>query len=71
MELKQYHDLFNDAWKHFRRYAEQIPLSDQAWENEVNDKVALVDKYPGCHRMAVKLMTQIEDELEHLDRGEP
>ena len=68
MDLKQYHDLINDAWRFFRKYAEQIPLSDQAWVEEVNEKSALIDKHTGCRRLALKLMTQIEDELEQLDR---
>lgn len=68
MKTEMFFRLFTDAWRHFRKYAEQIPLTDLAWTEEVADKVALVDKHTGCRRLALKLMTQIEDELEQLDR---
>jgi hypothetical protein len=66
--MTQYYRLFVDAWRYFRRYAEQIPLSDPAWVEEIDEKAALIDKHTGCRRLALKLMTQIEDELEQLDR---
>lgn len=68
IDVKPYYTVLTDAWRFFRKYAEQIPLSDQAWVEEVNEKVALVDKHTSCRRLALKLMTQIEDELEQLDR---
>ena len=68
MNTDNYFKLMTDAWRFFRKYAEQIPLSDQAWVEEIDEKSALIDKHTGCRRLALKLMTQIEDELEQLDR---
>lgn len=68
IEINRYYEAITDAWRFFRKYAEQIPLSDQAWAEGVAEKVALVDKHTSCRRLALKLMTQIEDELEQLDR---
>lgn len=68
IDVKPYYTVLTDAWRFFRKYAEQIPLSDQAWVEEVNEKSALIDKHTGCRRLALKLMTQIEDELEQLDK---
>ena len=69
MNTEAYFQLLTDAWRHFRKYAEKIPLPDPVWTKEVNDKVALVDRYPGYQRLARKLATAIEDELEQLDRA--
>lgn len=68
IDVKPYYTVLTDAWRFFRKYAEQIPLSDQAWVEEIDEKAALIDKHTGCRRLALKLMTQIEDELEQLDR---
>ena len=68
MDLKAYHELINDAWRFFRKYAEMIPLPDNQWTTEVTEKLAFVEQHTGCRRLALKLMTAIEDELEHLDR---
>ena len=68
IEINRYYEVITDAWRHFRKYAEQIPLSDQVWVEEIDEKAALIDKHTGCRRLALKLMTQIEDELEQLDR---
>lgn len=69
IDVIPYYTVLTDAWRFFRKYAEQIPLSDQAWVEEIDEKAALIDKHTGCRRLALKLMTQIEDELEQLDRG--
>lgn len=68
MSTEMYFRLFTDTWRFFRRYAEQIPLSDQMWEAEISEKLTLVEKNAACRRLALKLMTLIEAELEQLDR---
>lgn len=66
--MTQYYRLFVDAWRYFRRYAERIPLTDQAWEAAVNELSGIVDRHNGIQRMTRKIMMAVMDELEHLDR---
>ncbi len=68
MDVKPYYTVLTDAWRFFRKYAEQIPLPDNQWTAEVTEKLAFVEQHTSCRRLALKLMTAIEDELEHLDR---
>ena len=68
MNTEAYFQLLTDAWRFFRKYAEQIPLSDSQWAAEVSEKLVFVEQHTSCRRLALKLMTAIEDELEHLDR---
>lgn len=67
MNTEAYFQLLTDAWRFFRKYAEQIPLQNSQWAAEVSEKLAFVEQHT-CRRLALKLMTAIEDELEHLDR---
>lgn len=66
---REYYELFTDVWKYFRRYAGQIPLSDQAWEKAVQELTDILDRHTDCQRLARKLLIAAEDELEHLDRA--
>lgn len=68
--IKECHSLWSDSWKHFRKYAEKIPLTDQEWTEEVDEKAELVKKYDtgNCKRIAHRIMILIEDELEQLDK---
>ena len=69
MAAREYYNLFTDAWKFFRKYAGQIPLSAEAWAAEVSEKESFIDQHAGCRRLARKFMSAIEDELEQLQRG--
>ena len=66
--MTQYYRLFVDAWRFFRRYAEQIPLSDPAWEAAIEELNSVLIRHDSIQRMARRMMSGVVDELEHLDR---
>lgn len=66
-DLKIMHAIINDVWKLFREYAQRIPMSHYDWRQEVQAATAFVDTHPKHNRLARKLMTAFEDELEQLD----
>lgn len=68
MDIKKYYETITDAWRFFRKYLEQIPMSEADWQAEINEKILFVESHPETERLARKLMTQFEDELEHLDK---
>ena len=68
MDLKAYHELTNDAWRYFRKYAEQIPMTDEAWSAAVEELNDIVIKHDSIQRMTRRTMMGVIDELEHLDR---
>lgn len=68
MDLKAYHELTNDAWRYFRKYAEQIPMDDNAWSDAVSELSDILTRHDEIKRMAHRMMAGIIDELEHLDR---
>lgn len=65
-DLREYYNTFTDAWRFFRKYAGKMPLTGEAWAEEVTEKAAIVNQHAGSRRFAVKLMTLIEDELEQI-----
>ncbi len=65
-DIKDYYSTFTDAWRFFRKYAGKIPMSGEAWAAEIEEKAAFIDQHAGCKRLARKLMTAVEDELEQL-----
>jgi len=69
MKIEEYYKTVTDAWRFFRKYLEQMPLSEEAWENEVQEKIAFVESHQKTGRFALHIMTAIENELEHLSRG--
>ena len=68
MNLKEAYNVFTDAWRYFRRYAEQIPMTDEVWSAAVEELSGIIKKHDGIQRITRKLMTAVIDELEHLDR---
>ena len=71
MDLKQYHTLWNDAWKFLKHYAEQQPLSDDKW-GEVCD---MVDRFAKTHddewaagKVAVMVFNLLEHEYKQMKR---
>lgn len=70
MDIRKYYETITDAWRFLRKYLEQMPMSEQAWCDEVAEKIAFVESHPETERLARKLMAAFENELEHLDREE-
>lgn len=68
MDIKKYYETVTGAWRFFRKYLEQIPMSEAVWQAEISEKILFVESYPEAERLARKLMTQFEDELEYLDK---
>lgn len=70
MKIEEYYKTVTDAWRFFRKYLEQMPLSEEAWINEVHDKIAFVESHQNTANFALHIMTVMEDELEYLVRRE-
>lgn len=69
MDIKKYYETVTDAWRFLRKYMEQIPMSEEKWQDEIAEKILFVESHPATERLARKLMASFEDELEHLDRS--
>lgn len=73
MDLKQYHTLWNDAWRFFKCYAEQLPLPDEKWE----DVIRMVEEYGKRHpeneyaarKIIITVFTLLEHEHKQLTGG--
>lgn len=68
VDLKQYHSLWNDTWKLFRKYCEAVPLSDAQWRSFVDESAALVEDHKEHDTLAIKLMIAISDEVDRIDK---
>lgn len=68
MDLKTYHTIWNESWKFFKTYAEQMPMDDAAWERAIMMLPEFVNRHPDHEYFARKMILVIEKELERLDK---
>lgn len=69
--LREYHEIFVDAWKFFKHYAQQIPLPEDLWSDELIPMTSkFVTRHPEHEAFARAMILVVEHELEERDREE-
>lgn len=69
MDLKAYHTIWNESWKYFKKYAEQIPMTEAAWDRAIRETCEFAEQYPEHEAFARALILAVEHELEVQDRA--
>ena len=69
MDLKTYHTIWNDSWRFFKTYAEQMPMSDATWNRAILMTDKFVREHPEHEAFARALILVIEHELEVQDKA--
>ncbi len=67
--LKQYHEIWNESWRYFRNYAEQLPLPEEKWEEAVKLIPIFVGRHPEHEEFARKVIIRVFGELERQDKA--
>jgi len=68
MDLKTYHTIWNESWKYFKTYAEQMPMDEAAWERAIRMTSEFVKQHPENEAFARAMILTVEHELEERDR---
>lgn len=68
MDLKTYHTIWNDSWRFFKTYSEQMPMSDATWNRAILMTDKFVREHPEHEAFARALILVIEHELEVQDK---
>lgn len=68
--LMEYHTIWSEAWRYFRTYAEQAPLTEDAWDRAVGMLPEFVKRHPEKEEFARKVALMVFQELERYDRAE-
>ena len=61
-ELKAVYNIFTDAWKLYKKYAD-VRSDDEYWENVVNETSALAKKYDNgrlCRDLILAVISELE-----------
>lgn len=69
MDLKTYHTIWNDSWRFFKTYAEQMPMNDATWNRAILMTDKFVREHPEHEAFARALILVIEHELEVQDKA--
>ena len=69
MDLKTYHTIWNDSWRFFKTYAEQMPMSNATWNRAILMTDKFVREHPEHEAFARALILVIEHELEVQDKA--
>lgn len=70
MDVKRYYKIYTDVWKFFRKYAEQLPLSDSQWNEACREMIDICEQYKGDMAKFVSgIMYQTMMELERCDKA--
>ena len=69
MDLKTYHTIWNDSWRFFKTYAEQMPMNDATWNRAILMTDKFVREHPEHEAFARSLILVIEHELEVQDKA--
>lgn len=69
MDLKTYHTIWNDSWRFFKTYAEQMPMTDATWNRAILMTDKFVREHPEHEAFARALILVIEHELEVQDKA--
>lgn len=67
-ELRQYNAIWNESWKYFKTYAEQMPMDDATWERAIMMLPEIVNRHPEHEEFARKMILTVEKELERQDK---
>lgn len=68
MDLKKYYSVWNDGWKFFRQYAEQLPQTDEGWNKLVTAVGEFSEKHGSTFpaiKMAALIYSALENEYKH------
>ena len=69
MNIKEHYEISATAWKYFRKYAEQLPLSDDQWNSACKEMIDICNQYgKDVAQFASGIMYQTMLELERLDK---
>ena len=66
--LKQYHELWTDAWKYLKNYAALVPMTEAKWEEAINILQIFVERHPDHEEFARKVIITVFRELERIDK---
>lgn len=69
MDLKTYHTIWNDSWRYFKTYAEQMPMDEAAWNRAILMTDKFVREHPEHEAFARAMILAIEHELEVQDKA--
>lgn len=69
MDLKTYHTIWNDSWRFFKTYAEQMPMNDATWNRAILMTDKFVREHPEHEAFSRALILVIEHELEVQDKA--
>lgn len=68
-ELREYNTIWNDSWRFFKTYAEQMPMDEAAWERAIRMTDKFVREHPEHEAFARAMILAIEHELEVQDKA--
>ena len=69
VDLKKYHGIINASWQFLKKYAEQLPLSDDQWNSACKEMIDICNQYgKDVAQFASGIMYQTMLELERLDK---
>ena len=66
--LREYHEVWTDAWKFFKYYAGKIPMTDDEWSELIPMTSKFVERHPEHEAFARAMILVVEKELEERDR---
>lgn len=66
-KIKAYYQMWSEAWKHFKRWAERFNDDESFWQNSVSEAEKFAEKYKcsGLERFAYHIAYDILEELEN------
>lgn len=68
--MKSYHTIWSEAWRYFRTYAEQAPLSEAAWSRAVDMLPEIARRHPEHEDFAIAAALTAFKWLEMHDKAE-
>ncbi len=66
--LREYHEVWTNAWKFFKYYAGKIPMTDDEWSELIPMTSKFVERHPEHEAFARAVILVVEKELEERDR---
>lgn len=70
MDVKSYYRIYTESWKFFRKYAEQLPLSDGQWNKACREMIDICEQHKDDTAKFVSgIMYQTMNELERCDKA--
>lgn len=63
MDVKSYHQIWNDTWQFFKRYMIDMPMTEEGWDQVIREMSEYVEASPH-ERMAREIIIAAFHELE-------